>query len=49
MVLKALRRSFLYVPATEFKKLSKIQTLNADCFCLDIEDAVASEDKPKAR
>jgi citrate lyase subunit beta/citryl-CoA lyase len=40
-----LRRSFLYVPGSEERKLVKAQTLGADAVILDLEDAVAPERK----
>lgn len=39
----------MYVPANDDRKLSKISKLGADCVCLDIEDGVATDSKPRAR
>ena len=44
-----LRRSFLYVPGCEERKLAKAQTLGADAVILDLEDSVAPERKAEAR
>jgi citrate lyase beta subunit len=44
-----LRRSFLYVPGSEERKLVKAQTLGADALILDLEDSVAPERKAEAR
>lgn len=44
-----LRRSFLYVPGSEERKLAKAPTLGADCVILDLEDSVAPERKAEAR
>jgi citrate lyase beta subunit len=44
-----LRRSFLYVPGSEERKLVKAQTLGADAVILDLEDSVAPERKAEAR
>jgi citrate lyase beta subunit len=44
-----LRRSFLYVPASEERKLVKAPGLGADAVILDLEDSVAPERKPEAR
>src|SRR5512139_1680231 len=44
-----LRRSFLYVPGSEERKLVKAQTLGADAVILDLEDSVAPERKADAR
>ncbi len=44
-----LRRSFLYVPGSEERKLAKAQTLGADAVILDLEDSVAPERKTEAR
>ena len=43
------RRSFLYVPGSNAKMLSKLPTLHADSLCIDIEDGVALTAKPVAR
>jgi citrate lyase subunit beta/citryl-CoA lyase len=42
-------RSMLFVPADSDKKLAKGLASSADCLFLDLEDAVVSEAKPKAR
>jgi citrate lyase beta subunit len=44
-----LRRSFLYVPGSEERKLAKAPTLGADAVILDLEDSVAPERKAEAR
>jgi citrate lyase subunit beta / citryl-CoA lyase len=44
-----LRRSFLYVPGGEEKKVAKAPTLGADAVILDLEDSVAEERKADAR
>ncbi|MBP1776770.1 MAG: Citrate (pro-3S)-lyase [candidate division NC10 bacterium] len=44
-----LRRTFLYVPGSEERKLVKAQTLGADAVILDLEDSVAPERKADAR
>ena len=44
-----LRRTFLYVPGSEERKLVKAQTLGADAMILDLEDSVAPERKADAR
>jgi len=43
------RRSALYVPANNDKAVAKAGTLAADVVILDLEDAVAPDDKPAAR
>lgn len=43
------RRSVLYVPATNDKALAKIATLACDAVVIDLEDAVAPQDKAAAR
>lgn len=47
--IRHLRRSFLYVPGSEERKLAKAQTLGADAVILDLEDSVAPERKAEAR
>ncbi len=42
-------RSFLFIPGDSEKKLSKVADCGADAVILDLEDAVALENKPKAR
>ena len=50
MVLKArIHRSELAVPATNERALEKAPTLGADVVFLDLEDAVAPDDKERAR
>ncbi len=44
-----LRRSFLYVPGSEERKLAKAPGLGADAVILDLEDSVAPERKAEAR
>ena len=44
-----LRRSFLYVPGCEERKIAKALTLGADAVILDLEDSVAPERKAEAR
>lgn len=39
------RRSFLYIPGNEERKVSKATDLNADCVVLDCEDGVAANRK----
>ena len=43
------RRSLMYVPGNDDRKLSKIPALAADCVCLDCEDGVALNKKEAAR
>lgn len=43
------RRSVLYVPATNDKALAKIASLACDAVVIDLEDAVAPQDKAAAR
>jgi citrate lyase subunit beta/citryl-CoA lyase len=42
-------RSLLFVPADSEKKLAKAKSSPADALILDLEDSVASENRPKAR
>jgi citrate lyase subunit beta/citryl-CoA lyase len=44
-----LRRSVLYVPASNEKALAKLATLDCDAAIIDLEDAVAPGEKEKAR
>jgi citrate lyase beta subunit len=45
-----LRRSFLYMPGTDWRKIEKAATeLDADSVCLDLEDGVALNAKAEAR
>ena len=41
--------SWLFVPADSEKKLGKLNTISADAFILDLEDSVATDNKPLAR
>jgi citrate lyase subunit beta / citryl-CoA lyase len=43
------RRSCLYMPGVNARALVKAETLMADMLILDLEDAVAPEEKPQAR
>lgn len=43
------RRTFLYTPGDDLKKIQKASSLDADCVCLDIEDGVAYNRKEAAR
>jgi len=43
------RRTALYVPASNARALEKARLLEADIVILDLEDAVAAEDKTRAR
>lgn len=43
------RRSVLYVPAANEKALAKLATLACDAAIIDLEDAVAPDDKARAR
>jgi citrate lyase subunit beta/citryl-CoA lyase len=43
------RRSVLYLPASNAKAVAKARTLDADVLVLDLEDAVAPDNKPQAR
>jgi citrate lyase beta subunit len=44
------RRSFLYMPATDWRKVEKAATeLPVDCVCLDLEDGAALNRKAEAR
>src|SRR5262245_53492005 len=42
-------RSFLFIPGDSEKKLAKADGTGADALILDLEDAVAPENKPAAR
>jgi citrate lyase subunit beta/citryl-CoA lyase len=44
-----LRRSFLFVPASEERKLAKAPSVAADAVILDQEDGVAAARKAEAR
>lgn len=43
------RRSVLYVPASNAKALAKVATLACDTVIVDLEDAVAADEKAQAR
>jgi citrate lyase subunit beta-like protein len=43
------RRALLYVPGDDRHKIEKAAGLTVDCICMDMEDGVALERKPKAR
>lgn len=43
------RRTLLYVPGSDWRKIEKAAGLGADCVCLDLEDGVAPSRKPEAR
>jgi len=43
------RRSLMYVPGNDDRKVAKIPKLGADCVCLDCEDGVALNMKESAR
>ncbi len=43
------RRSVLYMPSSNARALEKAQSLPCDALILDLEDAVAPDDKPAAR
>ncbi|MCV0394543.1 MAG: CoA ester lyase [Rhizobiaceae bacterium] len=43
------RRSVLYVPAVNEKALAKLATLDCDAAIIDLEDAIAPDDKDRAR
>lgn len=44
-----LRRSFLFAPATDLRKVDKALSLDADAVIIDLEDAVAVSEKVRAR
>jgi len=43
------RRALLYVPGNDLHKIEKAASLQVDCICLDLEDAVAAGQKTAAR
>ncbi|KAJ8945241.1 hypothetical protein NQ318_016661, partial [Aromia moschata] len=43
------RRALMYVPGSDFKKINKSFSLEADCIALDCEDGVALNKKEQAR
>src|SRR5437868_8070076 len=44
-----LERSMLYVPASRWNMIEKAAASEADAICIDLEDAVALDEKPAAR
>jgi len=44
-----LRRSFLFAPSTDLRKVDKALSLDADAVIIDLEDAVAVSEKVRAR
>lgn len=44
-----LLRALLFVPGTERRKLAKVATFGADAIVIDLEDAVADDEKTEAR
>ena len=44
-----MNRSFLFVPADSERKLAKARDTAADALIIDLEDSVASSERPKAR
>ena len=44
-----MNRSYLFVPADSERKLAKATAAGADALILDLEDAVAPDEKPRAR
>lgn len=42
-------RSLLFVPASRPERFAKALAAGADCICIDLEDAVAPDDRPQAR
>ena len=44
-----LERSMLYVPASRPNMIEKAAAADADAVCIDLEDAVAVDDKPASR
>lgn len=43
------RRSILYMPGDDRRKIEKARSLDLDSFCMDLEDGVALNNKPAAR
>lgn len=43
------RRTLLYVPGSDWRKIEKAAGLDVDCVCLDLEDGVAPNRKDEAR
>jgi citrate lyase subunit beta/citryl-CoA lyase len=44
-----LERSMLYVPASRWNMIEKAAASQADAVCIDLEDAVAADEKPASR
>jgi len=44
-----LERSMLYVPASRWNMIEKAAASEADAVCIDLEDAVAADEKPASR
>ena len=44
-----LERSMLYVPASRWNMIEKAAASDADAVCIDLEDAVAADEKPASR
>jgi citrate lyase subunit beta / citryl-CoA lyase len=47
--MNGLRRSFLFAPSTDLRKVDKALSLDADAVIIDLEDAVAVSEKVRAR
>jgi citrate lyase subunit beta / citryl-CoA lyase len=47
--MSGLRRSFLFAPASDLRKVDKALSLDADAVIIDLEDAVAVSEKVRAR
>jgi citrate lyase beta subunit len=43
------RRALMYMPADDLHKIQKAISLQVDCICMDLEDAVAARRKSEAR
>jgi citrate lyase beta subunit len=43
------RRALIYMPADDLHKIQKAISLQVDCICMDLEDAVAASRKSEAR
>jgi citrate lyase beta subunit len=43
------RRALMYMPADDLHKIQKAISLQVDCICMDLEDAVAASRKSEAR
>ncbi|MEK6222734.1 MAG: CoA ester lyase [Chloroflexota bacterium] len=44
-----IRRTLLYMPATDWRKIEKATTLSVDSICMDLEDGVVENRKDEAR